>query len=89
MPTVPLLLPVGRDDVAAALRGLKCFPLLNGFRGRPAADLTAVVDAVMAIAAFAGAHLDTLAELDVNPLMVGPAGAVAVDALIVEVPGPD
>lgn len=86
---VPLLLPVGRDDVAAALRGLKCFPLLNGFRGRPAADLTAVVDAVMAIAAFAGAHLDTLAELDVNPLMVGPAGAVAVDALIVEVPGPD
>ncbi|TPQ51721.1 CoA-binding protein [Prosthecomicrobium hirschii] len=86
---VPLLLPVGRDDVEAALRGLKCFPLLNGFRGRPAADLTAVVDAVMAIAAYAGAHLDTLAELDVNPLMVGPAGAVAVDALIVEVPRPD
>ncbi|KPL53469.1 hypothetical protein ABB55_15615 [Prosthecomicrobium hirschii] len=86
---VPLLLPVGRDDVEAALRGLKCFPLLDGFRGRPAADLTAVVDAVMAIAAFAGAHLDTLAELDVNPLMVGPAGAVAVDALIVEVPRPD
>jgi acyl-CoA synthetase (NDP forming) len=86
---VPLLLPVGRDDVEAALRGLKCFPLLNGFRGRPAADLTAVVDAVMAIAAFAGAHLDTLAELDVNPLMVGATGAVAVDALIVETPKPD
>ncbi|MBT9289809.1 acetate--CoA ligase family protein [Prosthecodimorpha staleyi] len=86
---VPLLLPVGREDVEKALRGLKCFPLLDGFRGRPAADLTAVVDAVMAIAAYAGANLDSLVELDVNPLMVGPSGAVAVDALIVEVPRPD
>lgn len=81
----PLLLPVSRSDVEAALRGLKCFALLNGFRGRPAVDLEPVIDAIMAIAAFAGRNLDTLSELDVNPLMVGEAGAIAVDALIVEV----
>lgn len=83
----PLLLPVTRADVEAALRGLKCFALLDGFRGRPPARLDPVIDAIMAIGAYAGAHLDTLAELDVNPLMVSADGAVAVDALIVEVPG--
>jgi acetate---CoA ligase (ADP-forming) len=82
---VPLLLPVDRAGVEAALRGLKTFALLDGFRGRPAACLEPVVDAIMAISAYAGAHLDTLAELDVNPLMVSEDGAVAVDALIVEV----
>lgn len=82
----PLLLPVKPDDVRAALASLKCFPLLRGFRGRPAADIDAVVSAVMAIAAYAGAHRDGLAELDVNPLMVGANGVVAVDALIVEAP---
>mgnify|MGYP001170109623 CR=1 FL=1 len=84
---VPLLLPVRRADVEAALRGLKIFPLLDGFRGRPAARLDPVIDAVMAIAAYAARHLDTLAELDVNPLMVGENGAIAVDALILDVPG--
>jgi hypothetical protein len=44
-----------------------------------------VIDAIMAIAAYAGENLDTLSELDVNPLMVSENGAVAVDALIVEV----
>ena len=81
---VPLLLPVQRADVKAALTSLKCFPLLDGFRGRVRADLDAITDAIMAIAAYADAHRDTLAELDVNPLMVGEHGAVAVDALMIE-----
>lgn len=80
----PLLLPVSAEDVKAALTSLKCFPLMAGFRGRPAASLDSVVGAVMAIAHYAAAHLDTLIELDVNPLMVSETGAVAVDALIVE-----
>ena len=80
----PLLLPVSRGDVEQALRGLKSFALLEGFRGNPAADLAPIVDAIMAIAAYAGDHLDSLAELDVNPLMVGEHSVIAVDALIVE-----
>jgi acyl-CoA synthetase (NDP forming) len=80
----PLLLPVSRGDVEAALRSLKTFPLLDGFRGKPRADLGPVINAIMAIANYAGDALDTLSELDVNPLMVYENGAVAVDALIVE-----
>jgi hypothetical protein len=59
--------------------------LLKGYRGKPAGDVEAAIDAVMAIAKFADAHRDRLVELDVNPLMVLPEGqgAVAVDALIV------
>jgi acyl-CoA synthetase (NDP forming) len=82
-----LLLPVTRDEVSSALRNLKSFSLLDGFRGQPKADLDAVVDAIMAIASYADEHHETLLELDVNPLMVGPDGAVAVDALIVETVG--
>lgn len=81
-----LLLPVRRCEVEAAIRRLKTFALLDGFRGRPAADLAPVIDAVMAIAAYAEAQRDSLLELDVNPLMVSAHGALAVDALIIEAP---
>jgi acetyl-CoA synthetase len=77
-----LLLPVTRGEVEAALRGLRCFALLDGYRGRPRAPLADVVEAVMAIAAFAQAHADDLLELDVNPLIAGSEGALAVDALV-------
>ena len=58
--------------------------LLDGFRGRPAGDREAVVEAMRAVAAFAEAERDVLLELDVNPLMVlgKGAGVVAADALI-------
>jgi acyl-CoA synthetase (NDP forming) len=79
------LLPTSRAFVAQSLEGLKVAKLLKGYRGKPAGDIDAAVDAVMGIAAFAEAHRDRLVELDVNPLMVLPKGqgAVAVDALIV------
>jgi acyl-CoA synthetase (NDP forming) len=80
-----LLLPASRDDVEAALRGLKLFPLLDGFRGRPKADLAAAIDAVLKISDFALANADTLAELDINPLIVCAEGkgAWVADALLV------
>ncbi len=80
-----LLLPAGGDAVEAALRRLKLFPLLDGFRGRPRADIGAAVDAVLKIAAFV---LDRpgVEELDVNPLIVcgEGRGAFVADALLVE-----
>ena len=80
-----LLLPAAREEVEAALRGLKLFPLLDGFRGRPKADLAAAIDAVLKISGFALANADTLTELDVNPLIVCAEGkgAWAADALLV------
>jgi acyl-CoA synthetase (NDP forming) len=79
-----LLLPTDRAAVLAGLAGLKGARLLTGYRGRPEGDLDAVADAALAVANFAEAHRDRLVELDVNPLLVLPAGqgVVAADALI-------
>ena len=79
-----LLLPAARDEFESALRSLQVCRLLEGYRGRRPGDVSAAVDAIEAIAGYAGANRDALVELDVNPLFVLPAGegAVAVDALI-------
>jgi acetyl-CoA synthetase len=79
-----LLFPVARNEVLHALRALKSWPLLAGFRGKAAGDIEALLDAVLAIAAYAQAHAHTLLELDVNPVLVLPAGqgVLAVDVLI-------
>ncbi|GAA4867265.1 acetate--CoA ligase family protein [Saccharopolyspora cebuensis] len=78
-----LLLPATRAEVLDALRGLRIWPLLAGFRG-PAADVDAVVEAIAAIGRYAAAHAGLL-ELDVNPLLARTHGAVAVDVLVREV----
>ena len=62
--------------------GLRSAGLLQGFRGRPAADLDALVAAIRAVADYACENAGQLLELDVNPLMVGAQGTTAVDALI-------
>jgi acyl-CoA synthetase (NDP forming) len=76
-----LILPATADDVRAALASLRIAPLLAGYRGKQPADVAAVVAAAEAVGRFAAAT-PSLIELDVNPLMAGPDGAVAVDALI-------
>ncbi len=82
--SVSLLPPWTRESIEAALPRLRAAPLLAGFRGKPPGDVAALVEAVLAITRYATAHLDTLAELDVNPIIVRPegCGAIAVDALI-------
>ena len=79
-----LLLPVSEAEVRAALSGLRCAPVLEGYRGRAPADVDAAVAAVLGIARFAVEHRDRLEELDVNPLGVCArgSGAGALDALI-------
>ena len=59
--------------------------LLQVFRGRPAADLAALADTLVRVSHFATHMEGQLAELDINPLMVLPAGqgVKAVDALVV------
>jgi acyl-CoA synthetase (NDP forming) len=79
--TVTLLLPATDDDVRAALRSLAVWPLLDGFRGR-SADVDRVVEAVSAIVGYATSNADRLLEVEVNPLLVRPESAVAVDAVI-------
>jgi hypothetical protein len=58
--------------------------LLAGYRGQSAADVPALIEMALACTRYAEAQLDRLLELDINPVIVRPAGlgAVAVDALI-------
>ena len=79
-----LLLPLDREEVRQTMLSLRCAPVLQGWRGRPAADVEAAVETVMNVQRFVLAHLDTLHELDINPLIVQQEGhgACAVDAMI-------
>ncbi|MFO1088406.1 MAG: acetate--CoA ligase family protein [Hyphomicrobiales bacterium] len=77
-----LLLPSTADDILRALDGLKVSRLLSGFRGRPAVDRPALAQALLSIAAFAQAHADEIAELEINPLFVYERSVCAVDALL-------
>jgi acetate---CoA ligase (ADP-forming) len=82
--TVSLLPPFTRETVHKVLQKLRVYRLLGGYRGRPAGDVPALLDAILAVARYAEDHLAVLAELDVNPVIVRPVGAgvAAVDALI-------
>ncbi|MET0847627.1 MAG: acetate--CoA ligase family protein [Pseudomonas sp.] len=77
-----LLLPTTDGAIRQALLSLRSAPLLQGFRGRDAADLDALVAAIRAVADYACENAGQLLELDVNPLLVGADGTTAVDALI-------
>ena len=80
--SVSMILPVSSHDIDHALGRLKIAPLFDGFRGRPKLARTAVVDAVLAVQAFVVDHKTSLAEVEINPIIVTPTRAVAVDALI-------
>lgn len=81
-----LLLPTSAAAVREALAGLRGAALLRGVRGRPPADLEAVVRAALGLAALAEDLGDRIAEIDVNPLVALPDRALVVDALIVTRP---
>jgi acyl-CoA synthetase (NDP forming) len=68
------LLPVDRATVRDMLRSLKSWPLLDGYRGRPKADVKALEDAVLNFAAMAGQLGDRLLEAEINPLFVQEEG---------------
>jgi acyl-CoA synthetase (NDP forming) len=75
--------PLDRLRASALLDGLTVRPLLDGVRGRPACDLDAVARAVVALSVLAAELGDAVEAIDVNPLVCGPSGAVAVDCLVV------
>jgi len=80
--TEQVLLPATPAEIEAALARLPLHKILTGYRGKPGCDMPALIDAIARIADWAIAHADRLEEMDVNPLLALPTGAMAVDALI-------
>ena len=80
--SVSLSLPVNQIDILAALQRLKLAPMLAGYRGKPAVDKAALVRAVLAMQACVLDRRTSLAEIEINPLILTSKSAVAVDALI-------
>jgi acyl-CoA synthetase (NDP forming) len=78
------LAPVTRSEAVEMIREIRAFKVLDGARGRPKADVEALADAILRLAALAIDLRGEVAELDVNPLFVLPAGqgVKAGDALI-------
>ncbi len=73
--------PLTEREAGEMVRSLAIYPLLTGFRGAPEADLDALEGVLLRIGAMVDAHHE-IVELDLNPVMAGPDGAMAVDARI-------
>jgi acyl-CoA synthetase (NDP forming) len=76
------LAPVSESEAETLLRSLRAAPLLSGARGRPPLDVGAAAKAASALSRVA-AERPELAELEINPLLVTPDGAVGLDARLV------
>jgi succinyl-CoA synthetase beta subunit len=76
------LLPVSKGDVTAMVDGLRLAKLVAGFRGRPAADRAALEATALKLGQFFLDHRARISDVEINPLMVRPNGAVAVDVRV-------
>jgi len=85
--SVTLLLPTTDERIRNALSTLKCFRLLQGFRGNPVVNLNVVVSSIRSLVDFARANNARLVEMDVNPLIVTSQRCIAADVMIREVSG--
>ena len=79
------IVPVSREDAEGMIDELMCAPLLKGYRNRPAADVPALVDAILAFSRMAETIGGNVAEAEINPLFVlhKGRGVVAGDGLVV------
>ena len=79
--TVTVILPATDLSLRAGLQTLRLWPTLTGYRGKPTADVDSFVRMALAIANLIETD-NTIEEIEINPVMLGAQGAVAVDALI-------
>ena len=77
------LAPVTPEKAQRMLSSLRGYPLLTGFRQQPARDVGSALDTICRFSELAADLADLIEEADVNPVIVGTAGAVAADALLV------
>ena len=74
--------PVSPQQADEMLTSLRANQLLLGVRGKPAANRQALIDALVSLSVLAFEFRDSIAEIDINPVLVNTRQALAVDALI-------
>lgn len=79
--------PLTDRDAADLVRSLRSTPLLTGFRGSPPVDLAALEDVVVRVSQLAE-QVPEIAEMDLNPVIATPSGALAVDCKVRLTPAP-
>jgi acetate---CoA ligase (ADP-forming) len=77
------LAPFGVDEAHRMVNEIQGRAMLDGVRGAPPSDIDALAEALSKLSVFAAANADSIETIDVNPFIVLPSGAIAVDALIV------
>lgn len=77
------LAPVTPHEARSMIDRLKGRRLLEGYRGSKRVDIEALVDIVVRLSELAADHADRITEVDVNPVILGEKGGIAVDALLV------
>ena len=80
--SVSLLIPASRAEIKASLERLRVSALLKGYRGAPAADVDAIIDATLCVQDYVIQNHGAVFEVEVNPLLCLPNRAIAADALI-------
>lgn len=75
------LTPLSREDASEMIRSLRTYPLLTGFRGAPACDVSALEEALLRVSALVD-DIPQIAELDCNPFVVLEKGAVILDSRV-------
>ena len=77
-----VLMPASREALKQSLTCLKVAKILDGYRNQPAGNIDVVLDAIEAVQSYVLANINTIEEVEINPLIVTPTRAVAADALI-------
>ena len=82
--TVTLCMPCNKYEIKVALKKLRIWPLLNGYRNRKAVNISKLVLAIFMLQSYAVDNKDRIIELEINPLLVKSNEVYAADALIRE-----
>ncbi len=76
--------PLSRADAEEMVREIKGYSVLRGLRGKPPADMEALIDVILKVSRLVSDHKKIIKELDINPLMLFENGAKVADALIIK-----
>lgn len=80
--TASILIPATRGQMETCLTNLRLAPVLSGYRNQPVASIDTILDAIQSVQDYVLANLDTVEEVEINPLIATQTRAVAADALI-------